>query len=105
MEEPKDLTGENQWLVLAHLSALCGFIGIIPFGNVFGPLVVYLLKRNEYPEVAAQAKEALNFQISMTIYFFISLLLILIIIGIFLVVIVVITDLVFTIIASLRASE
>ncbi len=57
------------WEVLCHAAALCGFIGI-PLGNVFGPLIVWLMKRSESPEVEEHGKEALNFQISVSIYLF-----------------------------------
>jgi uncharacterized Tic20 family protein len=48
------------------LSALAGLI--IPFGNVIGPLVVWLVKKDEMPIVNEYGKESLNFQISMTLY-------------------------------------
>jgi len=37
----------------------------IPF-NIIGPLVVWMIKKDEFPFVNDQGKEALNFQISMT---------------------------------------
>lgn len=54
------------WGMLSHLSALAGLI--IPFGNIIGPLVVWLVKKDEMPIVNEYGKESLNFQISMTIY-------------------------------------
>ena len=51
--------------MLCHLAALAGFIGI-PLGTIIGPLVVWLVKKNEMPFVDEQGKEALNFQITMT---------------------------------------
>jgi uncharacterized Tic20 family protein len=59
-------TSDNLWPMLAHLSALAGLI--IPFGNVIGPLVVWLVKKDEMPIVNEYGKESLNFQISMTLY-------------------------------------
>ena len=58
------------WTVLCHLSAFLAAFGV-PFGHILGPLLVWLLKRGEDPAVDAHGKEALNFQISMTIYCFI----------------------------------
>jgi uncharacterized protein len=55
------------WGVLCHLTALLGIIGI-PLGHIFGPLTVWLLKRNSYPFVREQGIESLNFQLSMTLY-------------------------------------
>lgn len=55
--------------VLCHLAAFSAFVGV-PFGNILGPLLVWLLKRGEDPQVDAHGKESLNFQISITIYGF-----------------------------------
>ncbi|NYT02934.1 MAG: DUF4870 domain-containing protein [Methanosarcinales archaeon] len=57
----------RNWAVACHLSALVLLLGI-PFGNVLGPLVVWLLKKNDYPFVDQHGKEALNFQASITLY-------------------------------------
>jgi len=57
----------RMYAMLAHLTALSGYIGI-PFGNILGPLIVWLIKKDEYPLVDDQGKESLNFQISLMIY-------------------------------------
>ena len=59
----------NGWEVLCHAAAAAGFV--IPFGNVIGPLIVWLVKRGESAGVDAHGKESLNFQISWSIYAFI----------------------------------
>ena len=53
--------------MLCHLTALLGIIGI-PLGHLFGPLTVWLFKRNSYPFVREQGIESMNFQLSMTLY-------------------------------------
>ena len=53
------------WNMLCHLSALSGFV--IPFGNILGPLLVWQIKKNEFPSVNVHGKAALNFQITVTI--------------------------------------
>jgi uncharacterized Tic20 family protein len=55
------------WAMFCHLSALAGIIGV-PFGNIIGPLIVWLVKKNEYPLVDVHGKRALNFQITATIF-------------------------------------
>jgi len=90
--------------MLCHLLALCGLLGI-PLGNILGPLVIWLIKREDCPFVDACGKEALNFQISMTIYIIVSGLLALVLIGLILLPAIIIVNLVLTIIASIRASE
>ena len=52
--------------MLCHLSALAAFIGV-PFGNIIGPLIVWQIKKNEFPSVDVHGKAALNFQITITI--------------------------------------
>lgn len=91
------------WAMLCHLTALAGMI--IPFGNIFGPLIIWLIKKNEFPVVDEQGKEALNFNISVTIYLLVSLVLIIVCIGYLLLIGIGIAALVFTIIAAVKASN
>ena len=90
--------------MLCHVAAFAGYIGI-PFGNIVGPLLVWLIKREESPFIDAHGKEALNFQLSATIYAIISALLIVIIVGIFLLVALVAFVVIVTIMAAVRASN
>lgn len=94
---------ENNWGMAVHLSALAGYV--FPFGSVIGPLVVWLMKKDEMPFVNSQGKEALNFQITMVIAALISIVLIFVIIGIFLLWAVAIIDLIFIIVAAIQASK
>lgn len=89
--------------MLAHISALSGFI--IPFGSILGPLIIWLIKRDEMSFVNDQAKEALNFNISMTIYAIVAGVLIFVAIGIVLLPVVLISWLVLTIMAAVKANE
>ncbi len=58
---------ERTWALFGHLSALTAFVSGI--GCVLGPLVIWLIKRDSLPFAADQAKEALNFNISVVIAF------------------------------------
>lgn len=98
-----DESQERTWAMLCHLSALVGFI--FPFGNIIGPLVVWLIKKDESEFVDDQGKESLNFQISFTIYCIIAAFLILFIIGIFLLVALGVLFLVLVIIATVKANS
>jgi len=76
----------RQWAMGAHLSALASmFIGI----PVVGPLLIYLIKKDEHPFVADQAREAVNFNLSFLLYLavtgFIVFVLTFVIIGLFLI--------------------
>lgn len=92
------------WAMACHLSALSAVVGL-PFGHVLGPLVCWLLRRDRYAFVDDQGKEALNFQLSMTIYGFIATLLSFILIGIPLLIALVVVDLALVIIATVRSNE
>ena len=90
--------------MLCHLLSLTQLLGV-PLGNILGPLIVWLIKRDEDPFADLCGKESLNFQISMTIYMIISGILILVFIGFFMVIALMILNIVYTIIAAIKASE
>ena len=94
---------EKTWGMLAHLSALAGFI--IPFGNIIGPLVVWLVKKDTMPFVEKQGKEALNFQITVFIAILICIPLMFILVGFVLLFVVGIGALVLSIMAGLKAQN
>jgi uncharacterized Tic20 family protein len=106
---------ERQWAMLAHLSALLGYILTSGWGGsaggFLGPLVVWLIKKDTMPFVDQQAKEALNFSITICIAFtllwtfgimtlgigFLIALPLMLVVGLY--------ALVYTIIASMKAYE
>jgi len=63
------LTNEQKrtWGMLCHLAAFLEFIGL-PLGNIFGPLIVWMIFRDRSPFIDDQGREALNFQLSFLIY-------------------------------------
>ena len=87
----------------AHLSAFAGHI--IPFGHVLGPLIIWLTKRDTLPFVADQAKEALNAQISVTLYGLVAIVLCFVLIGFPLLFAIYIGDIVLAIIAAIAAND
>jgi uncharacterized Tic20 family protein len=95
---------ERTWGMLAHLSALAGLI--IPLvGNVVGPLVVSIARADQSSFVGAHAKEALNFNITVTLAAVACVLLMLVFVGFLFGVVLFIAWLVMTLIAAIRASE
>jgi uncharacterized Tic20 family protein len=94
----------RMWTVLCHATALAGFF--VPWaGHILGPLIVWLAKRNDSPEINEHGKESLNFQISMLIYNVIAGVLCLVLIGFVILAILHILNLVLVIVASIQASE
>ncbi len=67
----------RNWAMGCHLSALILYLGI-PFGNILGPLIIWLLKKDEIPLVDENGKESLNFQISLLLYGAVAVILIVI---------------------------
>lgn len=77
---------ENSWAMVCHLAGLLGLV-IPMIGNIVGPLIVWKMKGPESPFIDANGKAALNFNISLTLYFailiFVGTLLSFIVIGVF----------------------
>jgi uncharacterized Tic20 family protein len=90
--------------MLCHLLAFSGLV--VPFlGNILGPLVMWLLKKEEHPFVDDQGKESLNFQITATIALCVSFALCFVLIGLLLFPLVGIVTVVLTIIGAIKANE
>ncbi len=94
---------ELNWAMFCHLAALSGFV--IPLGNVIGPLIIWLIKKDTMPLVNEHGKEALNFQITVLIAMIISVILMFVLIGIVLMVVVGIGALVLTIMAAVKVAN
>jgi hypothetical protein len=94
---------ERIWAMLCHISAFAFFI--FPFGNIIAPLIIWLIKKEEYPLVDDQGKESLNFQISVTIYALVAVILIIIAIGILLLIAIGIISFVLVVVAGIKAND
>lgn len=96
----------RMWGMICHLAGLGGLIPIVPvIGSVIGPLVVWQMKKDEFGFVNDQGKEAVNFQISILIYAIVSALLIFACVGVVLLPAVYIFDLIFLLIAAVKAND
>lgn len=93
----------NTWAMLCHLAALAGFV--IPFGNIIGPLVVWLVKKAEFSAVDTNGKESLNFQISVFIYALVGFLLCFVLIGIPLLMALAVFNIVMVILSAVKANN
>jgi uncharacterized protein len=103
MEAPPQIqpTGNDKiWSMLSHLSAL-----FTPFIGIVVPLVVYLAMRHESEYLTQNAKEALNFHISVYIYALCCLPLMVIFIGWPILVLLVIGAFILAIVAAVKASD
>lgn len=85
-----------------HLAALIGYI--LPFGNVLGPLVVWLFNRERHPYIDEQGREAVNFQLSMLVWYLLAFALVLALIGFFMLVGLIVFQLVMVVVAAVRTN-
>ncbi len=102
-DAPQVSKDEQNWAMICHLSALAGFL--IPFGNILGPLIVWLIKRGEMPMVESNGKEAINFQITVSIGLLICVPLMFVLIGIPLALAIGLAGLILTIMAAVKVSN
>jgi len=86
-----------------HLSALAGYV--IPLGGLFGPLILWLVNRDRHSFIDEQGKEAVNFRLTMYLYYMASLVLVLVVIGLALVPLLCLVDLLLIIVAGIRTSR
>lgn len=92
------------WAVLVHAIALIGFFVPVA-GHIVGPLVIWLAKRDDSPELDAHGKESVNFQISMLIYNVIAGILCVVLIGVPILILLHFLNIIFVIIAAIQASD
>lgn len=94
---------EQNMGMLCHLLALSGYF--VPFGHIVGPLIIWMVKREEMPFVDSQGKESLNFQISVTLYGIVAAFSIFLLVGFVLLPAVILFNLVCVIIASIETAN
>ncbi len=90
---------ERTFAILSHI------LTVVPGVGILAPLIIYILKNKESAFVAEHARESLNFQITIFILYFISILLMIILIGFFLVWVIGILNVILAVVATIRASE
>lgn len=94
---------QRTWAMLCHLSALAGFI--VPMGSVIGPLIVWLIKKEDMPLVAEHGRKALNFQITMLFAYIVCFVLMIVAIGAILLPIVAIFSFVMVVIGAIKTND
>ena len=87
------------------LAILSHILAIVPGIGILGPLVIYLIKKDESAFVAANARESLNFQITIILGYILWFILIVVLIGIFMLWVWGILNTILVIVATIKASE
>lgn len=93
----------REWSMILHLSLFAGHI--VPGGGIVAPIVIWQTQKDEMPEIDAHGKNAVNWIISFIIYMIVSAILCLVFIGFVLLPIVLVLNVVFPIIAAVKANE
>lgn len=85
------------------MGMLCHLLGI--FTSFVGPLIIWLIKKDDSPFVDHHGKQALNFQFTILIGYIVSGILIIILIGFFLYFVVWVVAIVFGILATVASNK
>lgn len=93
---------ERSYAMGMHLTGISSIIGI---PGIIGPLVMWLIKKDESPFIDAGGKTALNFHLTMLIAYVVSAILVIVLIGFVLLPVVFILEIVFSIIAAVKANN
>lgn len=92
----------RNWAMMSHLSAFVMLLGV---PSVIGPLVAWLVKKDQDAFVADQAKEALNFNLSFLIYGLVAAVSLIVLVGFILLPALFIAWVVLVIQAAIKASN
>ena len=105
LDNPKQLSerDERMWSTFAHLSIVAGLV--FPLGNVIVPLVIWLTQRDKSEFVDVHAKEALNFQITVTLLGVGGFILTFFVIGIPLLLMLLLACVVFSVLGAMKSNQ
>ncbi len=96
-EQPVISSEDKTMAILAHVLGI--FFGFIP------ALIIWLIKKDQSEYVNVHAKEALNFQISLIIYYLVAGILWILLVGVFLTFAIWIFSVVVMILATIKAAN
>ena len=102
--DEKTLTSEEKTLaVVSHLAPIAGYAVII--GYIIVPLLILIWKGKESEFVEYHSRESLNFQITMTIYWIVTVALMFLVVGIIIAIPLAIFEVVVMVMAALKAGD
>ncbi len=76
-----------------------------PFGSVIGPLIVWLVKKEEMPLVAEHGRKSLNFQLTMMIAYIVCFMLMFVVVGVILLPLVALFSLIMVVVSAIKAND
>ena len=93
----------RQWAMILHLSLLAGCV--IPLAGLVAPIIIWQLKKEEFPEIDAHGKVVVNWIISSLIYAVVSGILVFVLVGFFLLLVLAVLSVIFPIIGGIKAND
>jgi len=96
---------ERNWAVFCHLGGFAFYLLGFALGHILVPLALWLMKREGSAFVDESGREALNFQISVTLYAIVVGALCFVLVGFVLIPVLMGFHIVLMIVASVRASQ
>jgi uncharacterized Tic20 family protein len=93
----------RMWAMILHLSQLANFVA--PMAGIIAPIVIWQIKKDEYPEIDQHGRIVVNWMLSGLIYGVVSFLLFFLIIGIPMMAILGVLAVVFPIIGGIKANQ
>ncbi|HUR59098.1 MAG TPA: DUF4870 domain-containing protein, partial [Opitutaceae bacterium] len=91
-------SSDKALIILSHLSAILGVGFVLPF-------IVWLVKKSDPDNVAAHAKEALNFHLSLLLYVVVCIPLMFVVVGVPIAILIGIAGFILAIVAAVKASD
>jgi uncharacterized Tic20 family protein len=93
----------RQWAMFLHLSLLAGYI--VPGAGFVAPILIWQVKKADYPELDEHGKMVANWLISALIYGAISFLLVFVVVGVPMLIVLGILLVVFPIVGAVKANN
>lgn len=93
----------RQWAMFLHLSQLAGYV--IPLVGLIAPIVIWQMKKEQYPMLDEHGKTVVNWIISELIYFAVSFMLAFVLIGFPMLMILGLLAIIFPIIGGIKANN
>lgn len=93
----------RQWALILHLSQFAGYL--VPLAGLIVPIVIWQIKKDEFPEIDDHGKMVVNWIISEVIYLVIGVLLAFVVIGVPLLIALGVVSIVFPVIGALKANN
>jgi uncharacterized Tic20 family protein len=94
---PPPTADDRTWAMLSHLSGI--------FTSFVGPLIIWIVKKDQSPFVEDQAKEALNFQLTLLIGYAVAGITAFFCIGFLLAVVISVVAIIFGILGTMAANK